>query len=125
MPTDPTFPHEQDPLTGIPARNAIELYGALVPVQRHLREHHIPCMRVLIVRLELRSARPTSFPKFHVPALEVRDRQGKVVATVSADVHSGNFSVSVPSKQSEPYVVPAETPEAIAPLIPGGELEAS
>jgi rhodanese-related sulfurtransferase len=114
------LPHE-----ALSAEKAQELFDALAPVQEALRKHHIPCTRVRLITIELRSALPVAFPEHRMPALEVWDRQGKVVAVVRAGARSRAFYLTVPSQQSEPHLVPVETPEVVVTLIPGYERGAS
>lgn len=115
----------QAPHNRVTADTASKLYEALGPVQRELKRRHIPCLRVSLISLELWGRQPLTFPDYHTPAIEVWDRQGKIVAAVTVSVDLSHFCVTVPSQQSHPYLVPAQTPELVAALIPGYDREAS
>ncbi|WP_219508977.1 hypothetical protein [Nonomuraea ceibae] len=103
--------HASSRRKGISAETADQLYEALEPVQQELKRRHIPCLRVMLISLELRDAQPCTFPRYHMPALEIWDRQGKIVAAVTPSVDLSRFYLVVPAEQSKPYVVPAEAPE--------------
>ncbi|MBT2232599.1 hypothetical protein [Nonomuraea sp. NEAU-A123] len=115
----------QAPHNGVTADVAGRLYEALGPVQQELKRRHIPCLRVTLISLELWERQPLTFPEYHMPAIEVWDRQGKIVAAVTVSVDLSHFCVAIPSQQSHPYLVPAETPELVAALIPGYDRETS
>ncbi|WP_433509450.1 hypothetical protein ACQP2T_36525 [Nonomuraea sp. CA-143628] len=76
-----------------------------------------------LISLELWGRQPLTFPDYHTPAIEVWDRQGKIVAAITVSVDLTHFRVTVPSQQSHPYLVPAQTPELVAALIPGYDRE--
>ncbi|MEV0827977.1 hypothetical protein [Nonomuraea rubra] len=100
------------------------LCEALEPVRQALKRRHIPCLRVMLISMELRDAQPCTFPRYHMPALEIWDRQGKTVAAVTASVDLSCFYIAVPA-EDKPYVVPAGAPEQVATLIPGYDRECS
>ena len=116
---------EPRPHNGVTAETASQLYEALGPVQRELKRRHIPCLRVSMISLELWERQPLTFPEYHMPAIEVWDRQGKIVAAVTVSVDLSHFCVAVPSQQSDLYLIPAQTPELVAACIPGYDREAS
>ncbi|MEU7858107.1 hypothetical protein [Nonomuraea sp. NPDC049141] len=108
---------------GVTADMASRLDEALGPVQQELKRRHIPCLRVSLISLELWERQPLTFPEYHTPAIEVWDRQGKIVAAVTMSVDLNHFCVTVPSQQSHPYLISVQAPELVAALIPGYDRE--
>lgn len=120
MPLGHSSTPDQAPHNRVSAATANQLYEALEPVQQALRQRHIPCLRVALISLELREQQPNrSFPQYHMPALEIWNRLGKIVAAVTVSVDLSHFQVTVPSQQDEPYIVATQTPELVAAFIPG------
>jgi hypothetical protein len=101
----------------VSAQVADELFERLAPLQKVLRERHIPCMRVRIIGLSLDGMGSARLPEYRVPALEVWNRRGKVVAVITLGTSAGHFRVDIPA-QSEPHLVPVEFPEMVVRLLP-------
>lgn len=105
-----------DPCKIVSGEVADHLFEALAPLQHMLRAHHLPCMRVRIISLTLRGPEPVTLPCYRLPALEVWDREGKVVAVITLAAGSHWFSVLIPERD-EPCLVPVDRPQRVVRIL--------